>query len=368
MRATGIMLAARLCGVLIAGVPVFPDEPSPQETPPAVAAKDDALRAAIRNGLECLAKSQNHETGMIGQANPLASTSLAGMAFLSNGSLPGRGKYGHNIEMAVRWILDNAFTPSGYLQYQNSNMYSHGYATLFLAEVYGTIPPYMKLQPKVLKVLKKSVALIEKSQGKAGGWVYDPTPTAGDSDLSVTITEATALRAARNAGIAVDKRVLEKNLKCIKNGQNSEGGFCYRVGVGMTGGGGSTLGCTAASVCVLQALGLYDDPATKKGLEFLKKNLPKGLDEYQWWYYGAYYVSQAMFMSGAEYWNNWWPQMRDMLLKRQQGDGSWLSPEGGREYGTAVALIVLQIPYRYLPLYQEGIETGETKPQTPPAP
>lgn len=367
MRAILIMVVALSCGILVAGASVFPDEPVPPETPPAVPAKDDALRAAIKNGLECLAKSQNRQTGMIGQSNTLASTSLAGMAFLSNGSLPGRGLYGNNIEMAVRWILDNAYTPSGYLQYQNSNMYSHGYATLFLAEVYGSIPPRMQLQPRVLKVLKKAVDLIERSQGRAGGWDYNPTPTSGDSDLSITITESTALRAARNAGIAVDKRVLENNLKCIKNGQNSEGGFCYRVQAGGAAyGGGSTLGCTAASVCVLQALGLYDDPVTKKGLEFLKTHLPKGLDEYQWWYYGAYYVSQAMFMSGEEYWDNWWPQMRDMLLKKQAGDGSWPSSEGGREYGTAVALIVLQIPYRYLPLYQEGVEKAPPKPPEPP--
>jgi len=363
MRAIGISLAILLFGLLLTGVAAF-SQPASQPAPPAAAATDEALRNSIQRGLDYLASIQTDQ-GDIGEQNKLASTSLAGMAFMSGGSLPGRGKYGHNIEMAVKWILDNAFTPSGYLQYQNSNMYSHGYATMFLAEVYGTIPPRMGLQPKVLKALKKAVDLIERSQGKAGGWVYDPTPTAGDSDLSVTITESTALRAARNAGIAVDKRVLENNLRCIRNGQNSEGGFCYRVGVGMTGGGSSSLGCTAASVCVLQALGLYDDTATKKGLEFLKKSLPKGLDEYQWWYYGAYYVSQAMFMSGEEYWNNWWPQIRDMLLKRQQGDGSWLAPEGGIGYGTAVALIVLQIPYRYLPLYQEGIENKPAGTSTP---
>jgi len=73
-----------------------------------------------------------------------------------------------------------------------------------------------------------------------------------------------------------------------------------------------------------------------------------------------------MFMSGQGYWDNWWPQMRDMLLKKQAGDGSWLAPEGGKEYGTAVALIVLQIPYHYLPLYQEGVEKAPPKPPEPP--
>jgi hypothetical protein len=364
MRVKGLSLAILLCGVLLSGASAFSDDAQPQPAP-APAAKpvdDEAFRSGIQKGLDVLARMQTPQ-GDIGKQNKLASTSLAGMAFLSGGNFPGRGKYCKNVEMAIRFIVENTATPSGYLQFEASNMYSHGLATLFLAESYGTIPPYMKLQPKVLKVLKKSVDLIEKCQGPEGGWWYDPRrDTSGNgADISVTVMETNALRAAREAGTGVDKRVIENALKCVKIAQNQDGGFCYRVHVS-TGndGGGSLLPRSAGAVCILLALGDYTDVAVKKGLGYLKANTTTGLKpETPWWYYAAYYVSQAYFMSGEENWREWWPRIRDVLLSKQDADGSWQG-EGGRGYGTAVALIILQMPYRYLPIYQEGIEGGKT--------
>ena len=367
MRVKGLSLAILLCGVLLAGSSAFPDDgqpqPPPQPAPPVNPAGDEALRNGIQKGLDVLARLQTPQ-GDIGEQNKLASTSLAGMAFLSGGNLPGRGKYCKNVEMAIRFIVDNTATPSGYLQLEGSNMYSHGFATLFLAESYGTIPPYMKLQPKVFKVLKKSVDLIERCQSLEGGWWYNPQKNTGGSgaDISVTVCETNALRAARNCGIAVDKRVIEKALKCVKKAQNGDGGFSYRVYVDRPNDGDSQLPRSAGAVCVLQALGAYNDPETQKGLEYLMKNTEGGFKNASWRFYAAYYLSQAMLMGGEKYWVKWWPLIKADMLSQQSGDGSWQG-EGGKGYGTAVALIILQMPYRYLPIYQEGIEKA---PSTPP--
>ena len=45
------------------------------------------------------------------------------------------------------------------------------------------------------------------------------------------------------------------------------------------------------------------------------------------------------------------PAIRDALLKRQNDDGSW-SDSIGSEYGTSMALIILQMPNNYLPIFQ----------------
>ena len=67
--------------------------------------------------------------------------------------------------------------------------------------------------------------------------------------------------------------------------------------------------------------------------------------------YGQYYAVQAMWQAGGEHWLKWYPSIRDVLLKQQQADGSWLDLISS-EYGTAMACIVLQVPNNCLPIFQ----------------
>ena len=48
----------------------------------------------------------------------------------------------------------------------------------------------------------------------------------------------------------------------------------------------------------------------------------------------------------------WWPVIRDELLEKQTAEGFWQG-QAGNEYGTAMALIILQIPNRLLPIFQK---------------
>ena len=58
-------------------------------------------------------------------------------------------------------------------------------------------------------------------------------------------------------------------------------------------------------------------------------------------------------MSGDKYWDDYFPATRDQLLKMQnKEDGSWHGDGIGKTYGTAIGLIVLQLPYKYLPVFQ----------------
>ena len=66
-------------------------------------------------------------------------------------------------------------------------MYEHGFATLFLAEVYG-MSPRDDLRDK----LTRAIDLIVRTQNSEGGWRYQPRRE--DADLSVTICQVMALR------------------------------------------------------------------------------------------------------------------------------------------------------------------------------
>jgi hypothetical protein len=153
------------------------------------------------------------------------------------------------------------------------------------------------------------------------------------------------LRAARDAGIHVPDEVRNKCIDYVKKSQNSDGGFRYQI----SSGGGSTFPLTAAGVVSLYSAGIYDGEQVEKGLKWLMNYLPgKGSSNTGYFFYGHYYAVQAMWHAGGEYWQKWYPAIRDTLLARQTGDGSFADSEVCPEFGTAMACIILQMPNRPL--------------------
>ncbi len=150
---------------------------------------------AIEQGLAWLAKQQNAD-GSYGSGayrGNIAVTSLAGIAFMSSGSSPGRGPFGVNVEKALAYVLENTST-SGFISVANAAthgpMYSHGFGALFLAEAYG-----MSHKPELREKLEKAIRLIVDTQNRDGGWRYQPQPL--DADLSVTICQINAAARAQ---------------------------------------------------------------------------------------------------------------------------------------------------------------------------
>ncbi|MFA4986316.1 MAG: prenyltransferase/squalene oxidase repeat-containing protein [Candidatus Brocadiia bacterium] len=302
------------------------------------------IRRAIDEGLDYLA-SRVGPDGSVGTASsPIAVTALAGTAFLAGGYVPGKGKYGRELDKIKDYILSCVHETSGYVSSSRfgGNMYSHGFATLFLAEAYGMTP-----DPRVEEALRKAVKLIEQCQGDLGGWRYDPKPS--ESDISVTICQVMALRAARNAGIPVDQKVIEKALECVKSCQNTDGGFKYIAGQQ----GGSAFPRSAAGVCILYYVGDYGSSEITAGLKYIAQSLPgdqrSDISSHVW--YGYYYATQAMYQAGGEYWNKWYPAVCKWVLTQRDRNGSYRDSSYGSDYATAMATIILQVPLCYLPIF-----------------
>ena len=59
-----------------------------------------------------------------------------------------------------------------------------------------------------------------------------------------------------------------------------------------------------------------------------------------------------MYLAGGKTWKKWWPAIRDELIEKQTDEGYWHG-QAGSEYGTAMALIILQIPKQTLPIFQK---------------
>jgi hypothetical protein len=231
-------------------------------------------------------------------------------------------------------------------------MYGHGFGTLFLAEAYGMVSE-PRLRERLRDTLQKAVELIVNSPNEEGGWRY--LPNRREADVSVTICQIMALRAARNAGLYIPKAVVDGCVKYIKDCRNPDGSFRYQRH--NPGGPSDPFPRTAAGVCALYSAGIYSGPEIETGLRYLLNHRPtahllRGRDPH--YFYGHYYAAQAMWTAGGTYWAEWFPFIRDELINSSQlrADGSWYDPLCAH-YGTAMACIILQIPNNYLPILQK---------------
>ena len=336
-------------------------------------------RTAVTRGLAWLAAAQtpngswpgkigyklNSDYRVTADDGHVGVTSLACMAFLAGGHLPSRGEYGDVVERGLGFVLSCA-QEDGYITQSGTRMYSHAFATLFLAEVYG-----MTHREDVRRKLQKAVDFIVDTQNEEGGWRY--VPFAPESDMSIVVCQVLALRAARNIGIRVAKSTIDRAAKYVVDSAIKErhrspfrsgpyadelGAFHYQRGRGSR----SSFPLTAAGVTALHGVGIYSDEAIQRGLDYLRSRMRSfnrdfGDDGHYFFWYGHYYGVQAMYTAGTShqvnYWGPYFDEIRSELLGMQRADGSWPNRTGpGPSFGTAMAVLILEIPYRYLPIFQ----------------
>ncbi|MBI4879507.1 MAG: terpene cyclase/mutase family protein [Planctomycetes bacterium] len=346
------------------------------EAPGAAAAADLETLRAVERGLRWLADRQNKDgswSGAIGfklnkdykiesvDKPHVGVTALAGIAFLAGGHLPGRGAYGENIERATEFITGCVDETSGFIARNGTRMYSHAFATLYLAEVAG-----MSQRADVRGKLQRAVDLIVKSQNQYGSWRYEPF--AVESDMSITVCQLMALRAARNIGIKVPRTTIDRAVNYVRGSYVASdeydfflmrddyyfllrGSFKYQKQEDTR----SSFALTAAGIASLYNAGVYSDDRLRDSLEILEQTydrMSRRSTHYFYWY-GHYYAVQAMYVAGDPWWSRYYERIRRDLLAAQHRDGNWENDIGpGDAFGTAVAAIILQVPYAYLPILQ----------------
>ncbi len=306
---------------------------------------DEATKKATAKALEWLKDRQNTDGSFSdgAYAHNTAITAYAMLAFMSQGHLPSQGQYGPEVAKAARFLVASQRENDGYLVgARGGNMYCHAMATLALAELYG------QTGDDALKVpVEKAAALIVKSQSPNGGWRYEPQPTG--ADISVTIMQVMALRAAKNAGMHVPDATIKKALAYVKSCYRPQtGGFTYMPNSGAPG-----FARTAAGLCVLFLSGEYEAKQIPEGVKYLKDHFNSPIH----FYYGHYYAAHAMHQVGGKEWEDWYGRLVQYFVTSgsQAADGSWTatrSREVGPVYQTSIAVITLSVPAHYLPIFQ----------------
>jgi hypothetical protein len=310
----------------------------------------------VDRALEFLRSTQEPDgswTSGIGKSTGIVS--LAIMAFMSRGHVPGRGKYGDTLDRAIAWVLQQSREGMIIRDTSHGPMYCHGMSTLMLGETLGMVNEERKGFEALARVHQGAVNLILRAQNvpkdpsAQGGWRYNPT--SNDSDISVSGWMVLALRAAQGVAVAVPKKNIDQAIAYIKRCAHPLGGFGYQPG------GDPNLARTGTGVLALQLAGDFNSPEALRGGEYILKNPLEWQGPF--FFYTVYYCSQGAYQLGGVHWESWRKRAEAILLAHQSSDGSWPPPpnethehQAGPAYTTSMAVLALTIEFHYLPIYQ----------------
>ena len=275
-----------------------------------------------------------------------AMTGLALLAFLGSGHTHvSDGPYRSNVERAVRWLAARQ-KPNGDLRGAET-MYSHGIATIALSEAYG-----MSGDASLSEPVRKAARFIDGARNTdEGGWRYDPGQP---GDTSVLGWQVMALKSATLNGIRVPAESFNAARRWLERVERGPVPGLYRYRAERK----VTPSMTAEGMFTQQLLGRRrDDERMVNSAAYVLQHLPDW-DEANTYYW--YYATLALFQHQGDAWQRWNEAVTTELLSHQRRDGpaagSW-DPDGewadmgGRIYQTALCTLMLEVYYRYLPLY-----------------
>ena len=370
----------RLCRalllVLLVGLVLMPGQvaqakdPSPRRgTAEHRESRERRLRA-IRRACDylCQPKRQRDDGGWGDDQAVVALTSLTVLALMADGSTDGRGRYGKQVRLGLNFLLrlieqrgKGSHQPEGYFWFPedtSSRMHGQGFATLALASALGT--SHGERSTQLRSALSKAVVCIENAQTSTGGYGYEPIAST-EHEGSVTVAIAQGLRAARDAGILINRSKIRAGLGYLKRSQKKDGSFQYSLHQDQ-----SSYALTAAALSSFFLYGEYSDGPRRnisRAIQYMRGKLQRRVD-LPWYYYGHFYGAWACWQwdghtwdpKGTNLWGWWQARVYPHLLSRQRSDGSFEPGDTRYDYGpvlsTAFAVLTLAIPDELLPIFQ----------------
>jgi len=348
----------------------------------------EATEKAVEAGLDFLARHQSTDgswrlhdfgngrpeyrnVGLGDTESNTAGTGLALLAFLGAGYTHNDGKYAPVVERGLNYLLQrqkpdgDLFIPPPNAAEANTWLYSHGIASIALCEAFGMTRDVEFLQGPAQRAIDFIVAA---QSTEYGGWRY--LPRIG-SDTSVSGWQLMALKSAERVGLTVPPQCYPLVTKWLDFAQGVNGDptrYAYMPQSEFDHQRVVSRVMTAEALLMRQYLGWNrDHPNLTGGADYLLTQLPSlgtaeapNRDSYYW-----YYATQVMFHMKGEHWTRWNERLRPLLVDSQEAAGplagSWdprgevpdrWGGAGGRVYVTAMHLLMLEVYYRYLPLYQ----------------
>jgi hypothetical protein len=326
---------------------------------------NEASEAAVAMALNWLARQQLPDGGWdfsspgSGGALREARNGATGMALLpmlGAGQTQKEGKYKEVVRSGLFYLISHEKQNGSLVD--RGNMYSHGIATLALAEAYA-MTQERQLHPPAQAALNFIVSAQDRI---GGGWRYTPGQA---GDTSVVGWQLMALKSGNMGYLAVNPQTI-KGVEHFLNTVQTNSGANY----GYTGPGAGKATSAVGLLCRMYLGWKKDHPGLEKGVEYLSKTGP---DKQNMYY--SYYATQVLHHYEGEPWRKWNEEMRNYLVNSQEKNGpnrgSWQfnpnadhgASHGGRLYCTAMACMTLEVYYRHLPIYRK--QAAETEFEGP---
>lgn len=273
-----------------------------------------------------------------------AATGLALLALLGAGYTQEVGPYQTEIQHGLDYLVGRMRVTRYGGNLAESTMYAQGIATLALSEAY-----IMTRDPTLKEPVEQAMTYIISAQHSAGGWRYNP---GSPGDMTVTGWMLMALKSCSMGGFEIPRETISKAKKFLDS-KGESGGAYY----GYLKSGIEPSPTAIGLLCQMYLGWPKERGALQTGAERLADWGPSQTDVYF-----DYYATQVLHHLDSELWKDWNLELRDYLVKAQDRsghqDGSWFFMDkngktGGRLYTTAMSVMVLEVYYRYLPLYDE---------------
>ena len=327
---------------------------------------------AVIKGLQFI-KSKQNKDGSFGKENKVGITGLAILAYLGHCETPDSAEFGDSCLEAILYLVEQGTKQKGRLGKDTGHgTYEHAIGTYALSEAYSITKFGKRKIPRIRQVLQEAVPIIIAGQQKNGSWDYRYRSFEQTSrwDISVAGWNIQALHAAKYTGLDFPgiNDAMDLAMTHLRKHQDENGTFPYsnKVEDGERVKGKASL-AGAGALALIIGTGNPKDRAVRKSLDFLLDNT-----KFDWnggagteAIYGWYYATQVCFQVGGTSWRKWNRGFQDVVIDQQLESGAW-APDGpknqqrgaARSYGakadaelyrTALACLMLEVYYRYLP-------------------
>lgn len=273
-----------------------------------------------------------------------AATGLSLLALLGAGYTHQVGPYQEEIREALDYLISRQRVTKYGGSLAEGSMYAHGISTLALSEAL-----IMTRDKNLVKPTQLAMQYIISAQHKAGGWRYNPGEP---GDMTVSGWQIMALKSCKRAGFEIPRKVFNDARSFLDSKAESGGAYYGYLKPGIEASP------TAIGLLCQMYLGwTRETEALATGADRLLDFGHSKTDVYF-----NYYATQVLHHLKSDEWKEWNRKSRDYLVSTQEQrghqTGSWFFPDkhgrkGGRLYTTAMSVMILEVYYRYLPLYDE---------------